>query len=307
MTPRPTPHHWGLLLLLSVIWGGSFLFMAVAAPHLPATTVVLARVVVAAPILWLAAAATGTAAAPTRGRVAAWAVMGLLNNALPFTLIVVAQHFITSGLSAVVQAATPLATALLAHALTQDERLTRAKLAGVVTGVVGVAVLSGAGFGATRAELTGIGLMLAVCVLYGLANIHGRRFRRLGVAPYAAAAGQTTAAALVLLPFVLVVDRPWTLPAPPATVWLALAALGLLCTALAYALYFRVLAEAGATNAALVTLLVPVSATILGAVVLGETLLPRHGYGMVLVALALVLMDGRLPALAARQLGWRDG
>ncbi|WP_376093009.1 DMT family transporter [Roseomonas sp. CCTCC AB2023176] len=293
-TPRMSRGSWGLLLLLSVIWGGSFLFMAIAAPHLPAMTVVLARVAIAAPLLWAAAALTRMTAAPTRARVAAWAVMGFLNNALPISLIVWAQHFIPSGLSAIVQAATPLATALLAHVLTEDERITPAKAAGILIGIAGVAVLSGAGFGATRDELTGIGLMLAVCVLYGLANVWGRRFRRLGVAPYAAGAGQTGAAALMLLPLVLVFDRPWTLPVPPASVWFALAALGVVCTALAYALYFRILSQAGATNVALVTLLVPASAVVLGAVVLGEVLLPRHGIGMLLITAALILMDGRL-------------
>ncbi len=294
MSAPMSPGAWGMLALLSVIWGGSFLLMAIAAPHLPPMTVVLCRVAIAAPVLVAAAVLAGETARPTRDRLWAWIGMGLLNNAVPITLIVAAQSFIPSGLSAIVQAATPLFTVLVAHAALADERATPVKVAGVAVGFAGVAVLSGAGFGATRSELIGVGLMLGACALYAGANVFGRRFRPLGIPPLAGAAGQVVAATLLLLPAVLVFDRPWTLAAPPAAVLPALLALGLVCTALAYALYFRILAEAGATNVALVTLLVPVSAVLFGAAVLGEVLEPRHLAGMALIAAALALIDGRL-------------
>lgn len=141
------------------------------------------------------------------------------------------------------------------------------------------------------AELACLGAALS----YAFAGVYGRRFRRMGIAPAEAAAGQVTASAVLILPIMLVVDQPWTLSAPPSlTVWLALAGLALLSTALAYVLYFRILAAAGATNLLLVTLLIPVPATLLGATVLGEQLEPRHFAGMTLIGLGLVLIDGRI-------------
>ena len=147
------------------------------------------------------------------------------------------------------------------------------------------------------AALWGQAACLAAALSYALAGIYGRRFRRMGIAPTEAAAGQLTASAVLILPIMLVVDRPWTLAAPSLTVWLALGALALLSTALAYVLYFRILAAAGATNLLLVTFLIPVPAILLGALVLGERLEPRHYAGMALIGLGLAVIDGRIAGL----------
>ncbi|WP_426958516.1 DMT family transporter [Muricoccus radiodurans] len=289
-----TPGTWGLLLLLSVLWGGSFLFVAVALTALPPLTVVLARVALAMPALWLVAWAAGPLAPATRPVVVAWVGMALLNNVIPFALIAVAQTMIPSGLAAIVNAATPIFAVLVAHALTPDEKITPLKATGVLAGFAGVAVLAGPG--ALSAGVEGLGILagLGACLSYALSGVWGRRFRQLGVPPLSAAAGQTTASTLLLLPLVLAIDQPWSLPFPPAPVLGALLAIGLLSTALAYTLFFRILEEAGATNVLLVTLLMPVTAVILGATVLGEALLPRHLAGMAAIALAMALIDGRL-------------
>jgi drug/metabolite transporter (DMT)-like permease len=295
--------EWAMLATLSLLWGGSFFFAGVAVRDLPAFTIVAARVGIAAAALLLALRAAGLRM-PTDGPTwRAFLGMGLLNNAIPFALIVWGQHHIASGLAAILNATTPLFTVLVAHVLTADEKLTAAKLAGVLGGLAGVVALLGPGL------LLGLGAgfwaqaaVLAAALSYAFAGVFGRRFRRLGVAPSVAAAGQVTAAAAIMLPLALVVDRPWTLPAPGTATIAALLGLGLLSTALAYLLYFRILAAAGATNLLLVTFLIPVSAILLGVLVLGERLEATHLAGMALIGAGLAAIDGRAPRALA---SWR--
>jgi len=139
--------------------------------------------------------------------------------------------------------------------------------------------------------------VLGAALSYGFAATFGRRFRRMGVSPLATAAGQVTASSTLILPVALIVDRPWTLPSPGLPVWAAILGLALLATALAYILFFRILASAGAVNLMLVTFLIPVSAILLGSVFLGETLAPMDFVGMALIGLGLAAIDGRLAAL----------
>ena len=205
-----TPGEWALLLVLSVLSGGSFFFNQVAVAALPTLTVVAARVAVAALALGAAMRMLGVALPRGGAVLRALLGMGLLNNALPFTLIVWGQSHIASSVAAILNASTPLFTVLFAHWLTA-ERLTVGRLAGVLLGLGGVAVMVGGGLGGQRAaELA----CLAAAVSYALAGLYGRRFRTLGVPPLATAAGQVAASSLVLVPLALVVDRPWTLPAP---------------------------------------------------------------------------------------------
>ena len=286
--------EWGMLLALSVLWGGSFFFVGVAVEALPPLTIVALRVGLAALALNLAVLALGLRM-PGGGRPwAAFLAMGLLNNAIPFSLIVWGQTHIASGLASILNATTPLFTVLIAHALTGDERMSAGRAAGAMVGFAGVTVMIGSD------ALTGLGAdllaqlaVLGAAVSYAFAAVFGRRFARIGVAPLIAATGQVTASALLLAPLALVVETPWTLPAPAAHVWGAMAGLALLSTALAYVLYFRVLARAGATNLLIVTFLIPVSAIVLGAAVLGERLAPVHFAGVTLIGLGLGLIDGR--------------
>jgi drug/metabolite transporter (DMT)-like permease len=293
--------EWLLLILLSVLWGGSFFFNQIAVAALPPLTVVAARVALAAAILWAVLRARGQSMGFAPPVWAAFLGMGILNNAIPFTLIVWGQSVIASGVAAILNAATPLFTVVLAHVLTADERMTPARLAGVLIGLAGVAaMMGGAALRGLGGDIAAQAACLAGAASYALAGIYGQRFRRLGVPPMATAAGQVTASSLILVPLALAVDRPWTLAIPGWEVIAALAGVASLSTALAYVVYFRLLARAGATNLLLVTFLIPVTAILLGVAVLGEVLLPRHLAGMALIAAGLVAIDGR-PVAALRR------
>jgi drug/metabolite transporter (DMT)-like permease len=225
-------------------------------------------------------------------------VMGLLNNMIPFSLIFWGQTQIASGLASILNATTPLFTLAVAHLLTRDERINAAKAVALLVGFAGVALLVGPNvLVGDGSSFIGQMACLGAALSYAFAGIYGRRFQIMGVQPMQAAAGQVTASAVLILPIMLIVDRPWNLAGPPsATVWAALAGLALLSTALAYLLYFRILAAAGATNLLLVTFLIPVTAILLGAVFLGERLEPRHFAGMALIGVGLAAIDGRITA-----------
>ena len=293
--PRLSLLDWLLLVALSVLWGGSFFFVGVAVEALPPFTIVLLRVALAALALHLVLRLTRTAMPWNGGTWAAFFGMGLLNNAIPFSLIVWGQTQIASGLASILNATTPLFTVLVAHMLTTDERLTKGRVAGVLLGLAGVVVLIGpqALAGLDRDVLAQLAV-LGAALSYGFAAIFGRRFKRMGVAPLATATGQVTASSLMLLPAALLVDRPWQLDAPGFEAWAAILGLALLSTALAYVLFFRILASAGAVNLMLVTFLIPVSAIVLGSAFLGETLAPSDFIGMALIGLGLAAIDGRL-------------
>ncbi|MCB2052944.1 MAG: DMT family transporter [Geminicoccaceae bacterium] len=286
--------EWALLLTLSVLWGGSFFFVGIAVGELPPLTIVALRVSLAAITLFLVLRLAGRSM-PREPRLwLAFGAMGLLNNAVPFTLIVWGQTHIASGVAAILNATTPLFTVVVAHALTTDEKLTAGRIAGVVLGLTGVAVMiGGAALGTLGVQVTAQFAVLAGALSYALAGVYGRRFKKMGAPPLVTATGQVTASSLMLVPIALMVDRPWDLPMPSATAITAILALAVFSTALAYILYFRILATAGATNLLLVTFLIPVSAIVLGVLVLGETLLARHLAGMALIASGLAAIDGR--------------
>lgn len=288
--------EWGLLGLLSLLWGGSFFFSKLALAALPPLTVVLARVAIAAAALWLHLRRRGISVPTTAAPWRAFLGMGLLNSLIPFTLIFWGQTVIASGLAAILNATTPVFSILVAHLLAREERLSRSKLLGIALGIAGVTVLLGAPTASLEAEgaLWGVLACLGAACSYGCANSYGRRFQRMGLVPAVSAFGQIAATAVMALPLVLLIDRPWRLTPPGTAVWGALLGLALLSTALAYILFFRLLATAGATNTSLVTLLIPASAILLGAAFLGERLsLPQLG-GMALIGAGLLALDGRV-------------
>ncbi len=279
---------WILLWTLSFLWGGSFLFNELALAGLPAISIVWGRVALAAVLLCVALRVMGQALPPRR----VWpalAVMGVLNNLVPFTLFVLAQGQITGALASVLNATTPLFTVLVAHFATVDERLTPAKAAGVGLGFAGVVVMMvGEDLGG---ELLAILACLGAALSYGLAGVWGRRFRGAGLTPMQTAFGMVTASAVCLTPVWLVVDQPWALAWPGGGPVLAVVGLASLSSALAYLIFFRILARAGATAISLVTFLIPFSAAGLGWLVLGERLELRHfvGLGLILGGLGLTL------------------
>jgi drug/metabolite transporter (DMT)-like permease len=284
--------EWLLLATLSVLWGGSFFFVEVALKELGPLTIVLGRVGFAAAALIAFVHLSGRRMPASPRLWGAFLAMGALNNLIPFSLIAWGQVHIDSGLASILNATTPLFTVLLAHFLTAGERITPGRIAGVLLGLCGVAALIG------PEALRGLGLqglgqiaVLGAALSYACAGIFGRRFEVLP--PAVAAAGMLTATTVMILPLALVVERPWTL-GPAGEIWAALLGLSLLSTAVAYLIYFRILARAGATNLLLVTFLIPVSALLLGVVFLGE----RPGWtafaGMIFIFAGLAAVDGRL-------------
>jgi drug/metabolite transporter (DMT)-like permease len=229
---------------------------------------------------------------PPRRAWAALAVMGFLNNAVPFSLFAFAQGQITGSLAAILNATTPILTVIVAHLATADEKLSPSKAAGVAAGFLGVVVMMGGGVAGS--VIAAKVMCLAAALSYALAGVWGRRFRAMGVSPATTAFGQCAMASVMLAPLWLWHDAPWRLPVPGSGAVLAMLGIAVLSTALAYLLYFRLLATAGATNLLLVTFLIPVSAALLGALVLGEALEVRQVVGFGLIACGLAAIDGRL-------------
>jgi drug/metabolite transporter (DMT)-like permease len=290
-SPRLEAQDWALLLALSLLWGASYFFSKIAVGALPPLTVVGARVLLAAAALLFVCRLAGVEI--PLGRWRDFLGMGAINNLLPFALIFWAQTEIASGLASILNATTPLFTAVLAHVLTQDEQLTAARVVGVALGIAGVSVLVGVEVlhGLDGSVLPQLACLVAA-ISYAFAGIFARR-RLKGIPPLAAAASQLGASSLMALPIVLLIDRPWLLPVPEAGTIGALLGLALLSTALGYAIYFRILARAGATSILLVTLLIPPSTILLGALLLGERLASHHGLGFAAIALGLAAIDGR--------------
>lgn len=286
---------WSLLATLSLLWGGSFFFTSVAVKGLPPFTLVFLRVFGAALILHIFLLARGKRMPGSSKTWLAFFMMGLLNNLVPFSLIVWGQTHIASGLAAILNATTPLSTAVVAHFLTSDERMRPNKLAGVLVGFSGVAIMIGPSLLSGISEnVLAEGAILAAALSYAFAGVFGKRFKTMGVEPIQTATGQLTTAAIMALPLAFFVDSPLSLPIPGMNIWLAVAGYIVLSTALAYIIYFRLLASAGATNLALVTFLIPVSAILLGVLFLGEVLETKHVLGMLLIGAGLALIDGRI-------------
>ncbi len=289
---------WALLLFLSVLWGGSFFFVGVAVKELPPLTLVFARVLLAALCLLPLFFGLGHRLPRRRRDWAPFFVMGVLNNALPFTFIFAGQTFITVGVASIVNATTPLFTVLILWAF-HAERLTALRLVGVALGLVGVAILRGIDEPLDGAQSVGIGLCLAGALSYGFSALWSRR-RLAGVAPLRSATLQLTCSAAMMAVVSAAIDRPWTLDPPSLEALLAVFALAILSTALAYLVFFKILVRAGAGNVMLVTLLIPATAVFLGAAFLGEEIGAKEMVGALVIGVSLLFIDGRAVLWAAR-------
>jgi len=289
---------WLILGILAVIWGGAFFFIGVAVKHVPPLTYVWLRLTIAAAAMWLFLHFKGHKLGLPRQVWGSILLLALLNNAIPFVLFGWSQTHIASGLASILNATTPIWGVLVAHFLTHDERMTPRKISGVLLGFGGVATMIG------PALLTNLGssaLAQLACVTaalcYALAAVWARRFRAMGLSPMSVTTGQLSAGALMIMPLAFIIDKPWTHAFPPLSAWGAIVALALFCTAFGYVLYFRLIDSSGATNALLVTLLVPPVAILLGALFLGETLAVQDFLGLGLIALGLAAIDGRALSL----------
>ncbi len=286
---------WVMLITLATVWGGSFLFNAILVAELPVITIVAIRVTVAALALWGFARVTRRKIPTTPQVWGALLILGVLNNAIPFSLIVQGQTQITSGLASILNATTPLFTILVAGFFLTDERFSILRVLGVIVGFSGVILMVGpealGGLGADFwAQLCALGAALS----YGFASVFGRRFRELKVDPVMVATGQVTMSSLVLWPIALWIDGPQDILGLSFNAAASMFGLAVLCTSFAYIVYFLILERAGATNISLVTFLVPISAIILGVLVLGESIFIKEIIGMTLIGLGLAIIDGRL-------------
>jgi drug/metabolite transporter (DMT)-like permease len=286
--------EWAILIALALIWGAAFFCIKVAVTHVEPFTYVWLRLSIAAAALWLWLRWKGDRLglpAPVWGAIL---VLALLNNAIPFLLFGWGQRHIASGLASILNATTPIWGVVVAHLLTSDERITPAKLVGVLIGFAGVANMIGPDLLGQGSGMLPQLACLAAALSYALAGVWARRFKRLGVPPIKVAAGQLVAGAFVMTPVALAVDQPWLHSFPPLVAWEAIAALALICTSFAYVLYFRLIDSAGATNALLVTLLVPPTAILMGTLFLGEHLSAGQFGGLAFIALGLAVIDGRI-------------
>lgn len=298
VSPMPlsmTRLEWGLLFLLSFLWGGSFFFIELALRDLPLFTIGFARLFFATLGLYAVMAFMGLSLPKSRSGWLACFFLGFVNNALPFSLLIWGQKHIDSGIAAILISTTPLFTLVCAHFFSADEKMTAGRFFGIVMGICGVALMLAPGIGGgARLPLVACLACLGTAFCYGISGVFARRFLLSKNPPVSAATGQVLTAAILLLPFVLFLEQPWTLPMPRASSWAALIAMGLFSTALAYTLYFRILVSAGAMNLSLVSLLIPANAVLLGIFVLNEQFLLNHVAGMTLILLSLTTLDARL-------------
>lgn len=292
--------EWGLLLLLSLLWGFSYFFTAVALQGgVPPVTLVLLRTALAALVLLPLVALLGLSMPRDWATWKLFAVQSVINNVIPFSLMAWAQTHIPSGLAAVLNATTPLWTLLVARVLA-GERLSFNKTAGVIFGIVGVATLVGPELAVVNLPvLMGMGAFLLGTLFYGLSALWMRKLRH--ISPIVSAASQLCWSSVLLTPIAAFTDRFWQLPMPTASTIGAVVGVAVFSTALAYIVFFRISATAGPQNAMLVTLLIPVTATLLGVVVLGEALTVHQVVGAVVIAMGLLVTDGRLLAHLRRR------
>ncbi len=287
--------EWSMLLLLSMLWGGSYFFVEIALDEWSPLLIVAVRVVIAAIVIGGIVLAAGYSVPRSLDAWVAFLWMGVLNNITPFLLIVWGQQEIESGLAAILNAAAPIFTVIVAGIWLRDEPVTRAKVAGAILGLLGVAILIGpSALLGMNANLVAQLAVLGAALSYALAGVYARRFPKMNIDPIVAAAGQLLLSSLLMIPLALAFESPGQLFETSARIWVSVGVMAVFSTALAYILYFRLLASAGATNAILVTLLIPVTAILLGTIVLGERLQWMHFLGMLVIGFGLSVIDGRL-------------
>jgi drug/metabolite transporter (DMT)-like permease len=295
---RIDARDWSLLAVLSVLWGGSFFFNGAGLRELPPLTLVLLRVALGAAILLPLLRVHGIGFPKGAAGWKPFVVIGLLNNVIPFSLIVIGQTFIPSGLASILNATTPLFTVLV-MAAAKEEALQVRRVAGVALGLVGVIILRGWGVESRAGQGFGILLCLGGAFSYGLAALAARRLLK-DSAPIGTATFQLMASAVMMAIVVGAMEQPLRLPMPSIVTWLAVLGLASLSTALAYIVFFQILRRSGATNVMLVTLLIPVTAILLGWLVLGEPISAREIAGAGIIGSALLVIDGRAVRMLQR-------
>jgi len=295
---RIDTRDWSLLAVLSILWGGSFFFNGAALRELPPLTLVLLRVALGAAILLPLMRMRGIAFPRGLMGWTPFVTMGLLNNVIPFSLIVIGQTFISSGLASILNATTPLFTVMV-MAAAGEEALQMRRVGGVALGLLGVIILRGWGIETKAGQGLGILFCLGGACSYGFAALAARRLLK-DSAPLGTATFQLMASTVMMAVVAGVVEQPWHLPIPGLATWLAVLGLAGLSTALAYIVFFQIIRRSGASNVMLVTLLIPVTAILLGSLALGEPISMREIAGAIVIGSALLVIDGRILNLLRR-------
>ncbi|MET4512930.1 DMT family transporter [Bradyrhizobium sp. I1.7.5] len=295
---RIDARDWSLLAVLSVLWGGSFFFNGAALRELPPLTLVFLRVALGAAILLPLLRMQGIGLPKGMAGWKPFVAIGLLNNVIPFSLIVLGQTFIPSGLASILNATTPLFTVMVMVAA-GEEALQMRRVAGVALGLAGVIILRGWGIETRPGQGLGILLCLGGAFSYGFAALAARRLLK-DAPPLGTATFQLMASTVMMAVVAGAMEQPWHLSMPGLTTWLAVLGLAALSTALAYIVFFQIIRRSGATNVMLVTLLIPVTAILLGWLVLGEPISAREIAGAIVIGSALLVIDGRALRLLRR-------
>jgi len=286
---------WVLLILLSLVWGGSFFFNEIGLRELPVISIVAMRVAIAAVVLWVVVLAQGL---PIPSGIRNWSwflMMGLINNVLPFTLIVYGQTTVTAGLASILNATTPFFMVLIIALFVDNETIVKRQITGLIVGFSGVVLMLAPDLlNSGNTSIIGQAAVLCAAFSYAAAGIYGRRFQQVGIPPVVAAAGQVSMSAVLLVPVAIYFNGIPNFTSLSVSVWMSIVGIAVLSTALAYVLYFRILNSAGAVNLMLVTFLMPVSALMLGTFFLHEPVRVLEIVGIGIIAIALVIIDGRL-------------
>ncbi|MDQ2804373.1 MAG: DMT family transporter, partial [Pseudomonadota bacterium] len=297
---RSALSDWVGLLLLSSLWGSSYIFYKVLVGTLPPITLVCGRLAIAAIMLNIVLSMGRDRASLLDQRL--WPrllVLGALNNALPFCLIAWSEVKLPAGLAAILGATVPV-FAILVSVVGGIERMTASRCVAVCVGLVGVAFACRVwDTGGQPIDPLSALACLAAALSYAIAGYYSRRFANLP--PLAVATGQITASALLTLPFSLLIDQPWRLAMPAFSVWGALLGIGLGSTALAYCIFFNLIRKIGVANTVMVAMLVPVTSVLIGHLLLHEPVDANLITGMILIGCAMLLADGRLVAAARRR------
>ncbi|ACB07241.1 DMT family transporter [Candidatus Korarchaeum cryptofilum] len=275
--------EWGLLIILSVLWGASFLFMGILVKELPPLTISASRLTIASLLIGILAS--------RRPKNLPWRellILGVLNNTIPYALILWGQRYVSSSVASIINSTSPFFTSIFAHFLTDDEKINKFSMMGISLGFSGVLAMA---WDSAQGSLIGELAIITAVICYSYATVYGRRFYSMGLSPLDIAFGQLSTAAATSIPLAIL-ERPW-LAMPSQRAWVSIIGISVFSTALAYLIFFRILERAGATNANLVTLLIPVTATLLCTAFLGERLELRHIVGMCLIMTGLLIMNLR--------------
>ena len=301
------PREWVLIALQSMLWGSAFFFIAVAGREMGIFTITALRLLPALVVVGGVLIALGLRVPATLGEWRTFLAFSALNSFIPFVLTVWGQREVPGGMAAVLNTTAPLIGMCLAHVLTVDEKFSATKVAGLLVGMAGVALVVGlplfGGGNAAAAGPAGVApsspavlsqlAIVAAAACYAVANVFGRRAFA-AYHPFVIAFGQMFGSLVISIPFALAIDQPWRAGWPGGQALAAVLAMGVLGSGLSSLCHFTVLKRAGVTNAMLAPIIMPLTPITLGWLFLGERLTARELAGAAVIALSLVIIDGRL-------------